>query len=85
MNYTSRVLTAISAMAPCSFNELLQGMGDEAPTNGAEYRVLFLTLESFEESGLVEVERASNGRVDTLMLTNLGAERAREILRGADR
>ena len=80
MNYTGRVLTAISAMEPCSFNEFLRGLDGEKPENRDEWRVLFQTLEMFEASGLVEIER-TNDRIDTLILTPLGAERARETLR----
>lgn len=81
MNLTGRILTAISATEPCSFNEVLRGLGDDAPEKGAkqDWYILFKTLESFEESGLVEIER-SGDRIDSLQLTSLGAERAREAL-----
>jgi hypothetical protein len=80
MNETTRILCAISATEPCSFGEFLNGLGDDRP----EWRQIFLTLESLEEQELCKVERAG-GRIQALQLTPLGAERAREALRGADR
>lgn len=82
MNATSKILTAISATEPCSFREFLRGLGDDAPEKGdkQDWYILFKTLESLEESGLVEIERTDNA-IDSLILTPLGAERAREALR----
>lgn len=83
MNLTTRILTAISSTEPSSFREFLRGLGDEAPEKGAkqDWYILFKTLESLEETGLVEIERTGSA-IDTLILTDLGAERAREALRG---
>ena len=82
MNQTTRILTSISSVEPDSFNEFLRALGDEAPERGAkqDWYILFKTLESLEESGLVEIERSGKS-IDTLILTPLGAERVRESLR----
>jgi DNA-binding MarR family transcriptional regulator len=61
---------------------MLQGMGADAPERDdkAAWRELFQALESLEKMELVTIERA-NGRIDTLMLTSVGAELAREALK----
>ena len=80
MNLTSKILTAISATEPSTFGELCQGLGSDKPDCKEDWYILFKTLESFEERGLVEIERMGD-KIDTLILTSLGAERAREALR----
>lgn len=83
MNETTRILVNISSTEPCVLSEVLTGLGDHAPRRGhnEEWRVFFLQLESLEAMGLVKIERL-NGRIQSLMLTSIGAERAREALRG---
>lgn len=81
MNQTSRVLTSIALTEPTSFGELLNALGDDKPEGKTEWREFFETLEFLERGELIEIER-NNGRVETLILTNLGAERAREALKG---
>ncbi len=84
MNETARILCAISSTEPCTFYEFLRGLRSSKPETGSEYRQLFLTLESLEEQEFVTIER-TKGRIDTLMLTDLGAERAREAQQEANR
>jgi hypothetical protein len=81
MNETTRILINISSQEPSTLNEVLRGLGDDAPERGQrhEWHIFFRQLESLEELGLVEITRL-NGRVDTLQLTEIGAERAREAL-----
>lgn len=82
MNETTRILCAISSTEPCTFGEFLNELGDDRP----EWRQLFSTLESLEAQELVTIERfGGNGRIDTMQLTDLGAERAREAQREASR
>lgn len=83
MNETARILCAISSTEPSTFNEFLNDLGDK-PEDRAEWRALFLTLESLEEQELVTIQR-TRGKIDTLILTDLGAERAREAQREANR
>ena len=82
MNETTRILINISSEEPSSLNEVLRGLGDDAPERGDKgaWYVFFRQIESLEELGLVEVTRL-NGRIETLVLTSLGSERAREALR----
>jgi hypothetical protein len=85
MTRISRVLVSIPATEPASFFEVLDALGDDKPETGdkAAWRELFQTLESFEQLELVEIERR-NGRIEALQLTAIGAERAREVLRGSE-
>lgn len=77
MNETARILCAIGSTEPSSFNEFLNALNGDKPESRDEWRVLFLTLEALEEQELVTIERF-HGRIETLILTDLGAERARE-------
>lgn len=81
MNETTRILINISSEEPSSLNEVLRGLGDDAPERGQkqEWYVFFRQIEALEELGLVEVARLNN-RVETLQLTDIGTERAREAL-----
>lgn len=83
MNLTAKILTAIPSTENASFNEFCQGLGDDKPEDRVDWRILFQTLESLEASGLVEIDRHGD-KIDSLILTELGAERAREALRGND-
>jgi len=82
MNQTTRLLTTISSTEPISFRDLCFDLGDDRPEKGdnAGWRELFESIEALEQCALVEVSRL-NGRIDSLQLTDLGAERAREALR----
>lgn len=82
MNLSAAILTSVGSTEPTSFLEMLRAMGDEAPEKGdkAGYRELFQTIDALEQSGLMTVSRL-NGRFEAAQLTDLGAERAREIQR----
>jgi hypothetical protein len=84
MNQTTRILINTGSTEPSSFRELLRGMGDDAPEAGDRkaWAEFFGTIRSLESLGLIEVERESDGRIENMQLTSLGAERAREALKG---
>lgn len=78
MNETARILCAIgNTRRTPTFDGFLNALNGDKPDSRDEWRVLFLTLESLEAQELVTIERV-RGRIDTLILTDLGAERARE-------
>lgn len=79
MNLTAKILTSIGATECSTFREFCRELGSEKPDNKTDWHILFKTLEALEASGLVEVERTGNA-IDTLILTDLGSERAREAL-----
>jgi hypothetical protein len=82
VNETARILSAIGFTEPSTFNEFLNELGDDRP----EWRQLFLTLDMLEEQELVTIDRFNgNGKIDTMQLTSLGAERAREAQQEANR
>lgn len=80
---TTQVLAHIPSTEPATFNEFLNALGDDAPEKDDRnsWRELFKTLESFESLELLEIERC-DGRISALQLTPIGAERAREVLKG---
>lgn len=80
MELAAKILISIGSSEPSDFNEFCRELGDDKPDNKTDWAILFKTLEFLEASGLVEVER-SGTQIDTLVLTDLGAERAREVLR----
>lgn len=71
-----QILKSIGSTEETTFNELCRELGDEVPTNGAEWRALFLFLDDLEEQGLVEISRAG-GRIDSMILTEAGAAQVR--------
>lgn len=74
------ILKAIPSTKEASFNEFVNGLGSDKPTDRDEWRVLFLQLERLEADGLVEIERLGD-RIDTLILTTEGADKVREANR----
>ncbi len=79
MNLTAKILTSIGSTEASTFREFCRELGDDKPDDRTDWHILFKTLESLEECGLVEIERSGRD-IDTLILTDLGAERARENL-----
>ena len=71
------ILQVVPSTEPATFSEFLRGLKD-APERGdkAEWSILFRQLERLEADGLVEIERSGN-KIDTLILTEAGAARAR--------
>lgn len=83
------VLAALTSTCPSSFGDLCNGLGPERPDKGDRdgWRVIFQLLDQAEAEGLVDISRARNpttGRedVDTLQLTQEGADRVRSQLDG---
>lgn len=71
------ILRAIPSTECASFGEFCNALGSDKPTDRDEWRVLFLQLEKLEADGLVEIERLSD-KIDTLILTDAGADKVRE-------
>jgi hypothetical protein len=71
------ILLATGATEPSTFNEFCRGLRD-CPERGDRegWADLFKTIGSAERLGLVEVERL-NGKIETLILTEAGAAKAR--------
>jgi DNA-binding MarR family transcriptional regulator len=80
MNETSRILCAIPEKASISITALLARLGIDTLELSAP---IFTTLNTLEETELITVVRPGNGRVASVQLTPLGAERAREAIEGA--
>lgn len=76
------VLNAVSSTEASTFSEFCRGLGGDCPERGDKeaWADLFDTVNAAETLNLVEVER-SNGRIETLILTDTGAERVREAQR----
>ncbi len=74
------ILAACSSTEPSTFNEFARALKD-CPAKGetAEWREVFGLLNQAEREGLVEVERAGKS-IDSLILTDTGAERVRSKL-----
>lgn len=81
MNLSAKILTSVGSQESTSFNELLRAMGDDAPERGDKpaWGEFFRTIDALEQCGLMEVERR-DGRFEFAILTEIGAERAREAL-----
>lgn len=81
MVHNMAILTAIPSTEPATFNEFLRSY-DDRPERGdtSAWRDLFNDLETLESQGLVEIERVK-GRIDTLILTDSGADLVREFQR----
>lgn len=73
------LLKAISSTEATTFSELCLGLGENKPEAKDEWRELFIALEELEKQELVEVDR-KNGKIETLMLTEAGADRIRAEL-----
>lgn len=83
MPTNDEILAAIPSTEPCDFNEFLSALPDCPEKGNREgYRDLFSQLRTLENAGMVEVERAnSGGSIESLMLTEDGAERVRRVQR----
>ena len=82
MNLSAKLLCAISSTEPSTFPEILSGLNGDRPQEKSEFREFFETLRALEQSDLVEIEWGANNRLNSAILTPLGAERAREALKG---
>lgn len=77
---TIDVLLAIPATEPASFNEFLHGL-PEVPTESSEWAELFQQLDHLESTELVEIDRGFNNKINSLQLTEHGAQHVKEALR----
>ena len=79
---SAKLLTLIPSTEPATWREFCVDLQDDRPDKGdkAGWRELFENLEFLEKSDLVTIERR-NGVIEQMILTDLGAERAREALR----
>lgn len=83
MPTNDEILAAIPSTEAASFSEFLSALPD-VPDKGdrAEWSALFSQLRTLENAGMVEVER-TDGAIESLMLTEDGAERVRRSTFGA--
>lgn len=85
MNVTARILCAISADRPTSISEMWDKMGYDRPVTMNEVLATLRMVESLAEQELVILSRCPLNRINSMRLTPLGAERAREAITGRDR
>lgn len=78
MNETARILCAISADKPMDFGDFLKVI-DQQPDGK-----LFAALRTLEDQGLITIEGTCSP-ITFLQRTELGSERAGEVLTGQDR
>ena len=71
------ILQSIGATAPSTFAEFCRAYPD-TPEKGSvdEWRAVFEAFERLERSGLIVIERINN-RIESLQLTDAGADRVR--------
>jgi hypothetical protein len=77
--FEDTVLASIGSQEPSSFGEFVGALGDDRPSEKSEWRELFNILRQLEQHGFVEISRAGN-LIDSLILTEAGANRIREKL-----
>jgi hypothetical protein len=75
------ILSAIGSTEESDFNEFCRGLGSDCPESGDRegWREVFNHLRTLERSGFIEVSRTGN-KIDSLILTEAGANRIREKL-----
>ena len=73
------ILSAIGSQEPSTFSEFCSALDDNCPEEKSEWAKLFRALEELQRHGFVEIEK-TGGKVDTLILTEAGANRIREKL-----
>lgn len=71
------LLAAIPSTEPCAFSEFVGALGDDRPDDKRGWWELFRDLEDLEDSGLAEIDRGGS-HINSLVLTELGAARARQ-------
>lgn len=84
VNETARVLCAIDGKEPTHVVDILVKAGVSLLPTHQQVEDLRSMLESFQATGLVFLTRR-NGAVDSAIRSELGDERAREVLTGQDR
>jgi DNA-binding PadR family transcriptional regulator len=78
MNETARILCAIGTTDRVYADQFVKNLGD--PISFPE---LFALIKTLEEQRLVTTVRSGHDGLISLNLTELGAERAREVMEGA--
>jgi hypothetical protein len=73
------LMEAISSTEPSTFREFLGSLRDDSPDDKREWWELFRDLETLESELFVEIERLKGGKIDTLILTEAGVARLREL------
>ena len=76
------ILEATSSTEPSSFSEFCRALGSDCPERGErdEWAELFDCVKAAEILNFIEVERV-NGKIDTLILTEAGVARVKELRR----
>ena len=72
-------LSLIGSTESTSFGELCSAMGDDCPSEKSEWRALFQRIRDLERESYIEVSRTA-GKIDSLLLTEAGANLVRERL-----
>lgn len=72
-------LSLIGSTEGTTFNELCAALGDDCPSEKSEWRELFERIRDLERQCYIEVSR-TQGKIDSLMLTESGAGLIRERL-----
>lgn len=77
------VLAAIGSTEETTFNEFCNALAGDCPDAGDRdgWRAVFNFLRLLEQHGFVEISR-TGGKIDTMMLTEAGANRIREKMDG---
>ena len=77
---TERILlAAIGSTEASTFSELCEALGGDLPEGKSEWRLLFEAVTHAEAYGYIEVERGETNRIESLILTELGLARVREL------
>lgn len=74
-----KVLAAIGSTESSTFNEMCSALEGDCPEDKDGWRELFKTLRTLENGGFIDVTRVK-GNIDSLILTESGANRIREKL-----
>lgn len=76
----NQILSAIGSTEPSTFAEFCRELKD-CPERGdtAGWREVFTLLDDLAKAGFVEVEK-TDGKIDTMILTDAGADRVRGML-----
>jgi hypothetical protein len=74
------ILRAIPSTEPASFGEFCNELGADKPDCRDDWAILFKLLDKLEHDGLVTIDRLGR-RVDSLILTDAGADRVRSLRR----
>jgi hypothetical protein len=76
-----KILCAIGTTKEASFNDFCVGLGDDLPKKGDKdaWRQVLTLIEDAEKAGLAVVSRVKN-RINTLSLTQSGADSVRDAL-----